>query len=178
MREWRVGRECPRQHTEHVIMMEMKILTFDKHVVVKRRGNSQPVNPSPGESTKITKRIYAIGIKSSHWRLHWSVFWWAGYQRRETALRVWWLLSHKFGTQKHGVSKRRFFSKYDKINIQVKTKVCISMGETCSTDIVSAASHSEHSKIGNAMSFKAPTIWHLFTLNTMVIPWKAPLSSS
>ena len=41
VREWRVGRECPRQHTEHVIMMEMKILTFDKHVVVKRRGNSR-----------------------------------------------------------------------------------------------------------------------------------------
>ena len=34
VREWRVGRECPRQHTEHVIMMEMKILTFDKHVVL------------------------------------------------------------------------------------------------------------------------------------------------
>ena len=28
VREWRVGRECPRQHTEHVIMMEMKILTL------------------------------------------------------------------------------------------------------------------------------------------------------
>ena len=66
VREWRVGRECPRQHTEHVIMMEMKILTFDKHVVVKRRGNSQYVNPTPGESTKITKRMDAIGIKSSH----------------------------------------------------------------------------------------------------------------
>ena len=66
VREWRVGRECPRQHTEHVIMMEMKILTFDKHVVLWRRGNSQYVNPTPGESTKITKRMDAIGIKSSH----------------------------------------------------------------------------------------------------------------
>ena len=65
VREWRVGRECPRQHTEHVIMMEMKILTFDKHVVVKRRGNSQPVNPTPGEIAN-TKRMDAIGIKSTH----------------------------------------------------------------------------------------------------------------
>ena len=34
VREWRDGREWRRQHTEHVIMMEMKILTFEKHVVL------------------------------------------------------------------------------------------------------------------------------------------------
>ena len=49
VREWRVGRECPRQHTEHVIMMEMKILTFDNHVVLKIC-KSQPVNPIPGRA--------------------------------------------------------------------------------------------------------------------------------
>ena len=49
VREWRVGRECPRQHTEHVIMMEMKILTFVKHVVLKIC-KSQPVNLTPGRA--------------------------------------------------------------------------------------------------------------------------------
>ena len=74
-----------------------------------------------------TKKMDAIGINSTHWQPVWSVFWWAGYQRGETAFRGWGLVSHKFGTQKHGVSKRRFFSKYDKINIQLKTKECISV---------------------------------------------------
>ena len=62
VREWRVGRECPRQHTEHVIMMEMKILTFDKHVVLKRRGNSQSVNPTPGAiATSKTREWMPLG---------------------------------------------------------------------------------------------------------------------
>ena len=62
VREWRIGREWPRQHTEHVIMMEMKILTFDKHVVVKRRGNSQPVNPTPGAiATSKTRERVPLG---------------------------------------------------------------------------------------------------------------------